>query len=179
MTSRFVDRMSLDGSAGTLTGSAIGSGGAGGLAPPPAAVLASAIGEVGFATGGFLPPHATVKTDAATIQTAVRAAAFRIISFAPVGPALRRTTTQACSVDQFDQLGWKLFPLRVNCLRSLPSRAIVKICTFPARVDENARWRPFGANAGLSLVPSPKVSRLEVFVARSSTSTSNPGPLCT
>ena len=36
------------------------------------------------------------------------------------------------------------------CLRSLPVRAIVKICFLPARVDVNAMWRPLGANAGLS-----------------------------
>ena len=38
-------------------------------------------------------------------------------------------------------------------------------------------WRPLGENAGLSLVPSPKVSDLVAPVDRSSTRMSKPGPL--
>ena len=45
----------------------------------------------------------------------------------------------------FDQSGYWLLPALVICRRFLPSRAIVKICDLPARVDMNARCRPLGA----------------------------------
>ena len=41
----------------------------------------------------------------------------------------------------------------------------------------NARCRPLGANAGLSLVPSPKVSCRTWPLARSITLMSKPGPV--
>src|SRR5207253_5253090 len=66
-----------------------------------------------------------------------------------------------------DQFGYQLLPVRVICVSPLPSRAIVKICTFPARVEVKARCRPFGANAGLSLLPSPFVSWWLVCLATS------------
>jgi hypothetical protein len=39
---------------------------------------------------------------------------------------------------QFDQFGWAFVPTRVTCRMSLPSRAIVKICVLPERVELNA-----------------------------------------
>src|SRR5687767_13495475 len=57
-----------------------------------------------------------------------------------------------------DQFGNRLTPVQVTCRRSLPSRAIVKICSLPARLETNAMCRPFGANAGLSLLPIPSVT---------------------
>src|SRR5437879_6812322 len=60
---------------------------------------------------------------------------------------------------------------------SLPSRAIVKICVLPARVEENARCRPLGDQLGLSLLPSPNVNWRTVLVARSITLMSSPGPV--
>ena len=70
-----------------------------------------------------------------------------------------------------------MLPDLVICFRFLPSLAIVKICDLPDRVDMNARWRPFGANAGLSFVPSPKVSCRTLPLARSFTLMSLPGPV--
>jgi hypothetical protein len=60
---------------------------------------------------------------------------------------------------------------------SLPSRAIVKICVFPERVELNAICRPFGEKHGLSFVPSPNVSCRTAPVASSSTLMSFPGPV--
>ena len=57
-----------------------------------------------------------------------------------------------------DQFGVQLLPTLVIFVSCLPSRAMVKTCALPARVETNARWRPFGANAGLSLLPSPLVN---------------------
>src|SRR5262249_35036173 len=75
-----------------------------------------------------------------------------------------------------DQFGCWLLPLRVIWRMSLPSRAIVKICDLPARVDMNARCRPLPDQVGLSLVPSPKVNCRTCRVARSITLMSLPGP---
>src|SRR6266498_1972881 len=76
-----------------------------------------------------------------------------------------------------DQSGCSLLPDLVNCLRSLPVRAIVKICFLPARVDVNAMWRPLGANAGLSFEPSPNVNWRTSRVDMSITLMSLPGPV--
>jgi hypothetical protein len=56
-----------------------------------------------------------------------------------------------------DQLGYPLLPSRVICRRCVPSRSMMKTCALPLRVETNARWRPLGANAGLSFDPMPSV----------------------
>src|SRR5882672_4210217 len=66
-----------------------------------------------------------------------------------------------------DQFGYLFMPWRVTCRRFLPSRSMRKICSLPARVDVNARCRPFGENAGLSLLPTPSVTVFDVRVAKS------------
>src|SRR5262245_32253811 len=76
-----------------------------------------------------------------------------------------------------DQSGFSLFPALVSWRTSLPSRAIVNTCVLPDRVDVKTMWRPLGANAGLSLLPSLNVSCRVTLVARSSTLTSKPGPV--
>jgi hypothetical protein len=43
----------------------------------------------------------------------------------------------------------------------------VKIWYLPARDEANATCRPFGENAGLSLLPSPLVIDLTLRVAKS------------
>ena len=58
-----------------------------------------------------------------------------------------------------------------------PSRWIVKICSLPARVDVNATWRPFGENAGLSLLPMASVSARVLRVAKSKTLMMLPPPI--
>src|SRR5262249_61389933 len=78
---------------------------------------------------------------------------------------------------QFDQFGYALAPVRVICRRSFPSRATVKICVLPARVELNAICRPFGEKHGLSFVPSPNVNCRIAPVASSSTLMSLPGPV--
>ena len=60
-----------------------------------------------------------------------------------------------------------MFPTVVICLSPIPSRPMTKICFLPVRVDMNATCRPFGAYAGLSLLPCPPVSCRRACVARS------------
>src|SRR3972149_3887949 len=50
-------------------------------------------------------------------------------------------------------------PPRVRGCCSDPSASMLKSCQLPRRLDWKARWRPLGAQEGLSLEPGPAVSR--------------------
>jgi len=65
----------------------------------------------------------------------------------------------------------------VICRRFCPSRSITKICSFPARVDVKATWRPFGENAGLSLLPMPSVTARAPRFVKSKILMSKPAPV--
>ena len=56
--------------------------------------------------------------------------------------------------------GVVLLPSLVNWRRFLPSRSTVKTWLRPARVDMNARCRPFGDHDGFSSNPGMLVSRV-------------------
>ena len=172
---------SSTGSGDTGIGSLTGVGGAGGRV----AVDAGGGGVVGRATGGFLSEHAP----AASISTAsartgrfgrdlrIRIACPLIVAMLVDQSLIRQASWAAWSPCYWDQFGAVLLPVLVSCLTSLPSRATLKICDRPARVDMNAMCRPFGAKAGLSFEPSPYVSCRTCLVARSMILISNPGPV--
>src|SRR5262245_2878772 len=71
------------------------------------------------------------------------------------------------STSYFDQFGNRFVPVLVIWRRPDPSRWIVKTCSFPARVETNATCRPFGENAGLSLLPIASVRSRVLRVAKS------------
>jgi len=109
-------------------------------------------GATGRATGGFFFAHAPAAL--MRMRRAITLVIRRIcmlISFLHARPEGRAYCGDC------DQFGYRFMPSLVTCRRSSPLRLIVKICSLPARVDVNARWRPFGANAGLSLLPMPLV----------------------
>src|SRR6185436_14780250 len=90
----------------------------------------------------------------------------------------RRTVLPSSfSVGYCDQFGYLFMPDRVIWRRFFPSRSIRKICSFPARVDVNARCRPLGENAGLSLLPMPSVTVFAPRFWKSKILMSNPAPV--
>ena len=106
-------------------------------------------GGVGRATGGCLlaAAPASVSDQEARLDHGGRRAARANLHGVSPSVTASSGTSPACNCCRPG----------VICRRPLPSRPIVKICVLPARVDVNARCRPLGANAGLSLVPSPNV----------------------
>src|SRR4029453_16141194 len=131
---------SRTGSGGTMGGAGAGGGGRGGAGAVEEGIDA---GVAGRATGALFLWHAAeVITASANIPTAIRLI---------VG-------SYSDCLNYLDQSGFSLLPALVSWRTSLPSRAMVKTCVLPDRVEVNTRWRPLGAKAGLSLLPSPNVS---------------------
>ena len=123
-----------------MVGAGTGDGGLGGDGAVDEGIDA---GVAGRATGGFFPWHAAdAITASANIPTAIR---------------LIVGSYSGC-LNYLDQSGFSLLPVFVSWRTSLPSRAMVKTCVLPDRVEVKTRWRPLGAKAGLSLLPSPNVN---------------------
>jgi hypothetical protein len=131
-------------------------------------------GGIGRATGGLaLPLHAATTTVSSRTRTS-SALACRLITTSEPEP----WNLEPWNPDLL------LRPVRrlvVAVLRDLPDVLPVTVdredLALPARVDMNARWRPFGDHAGLSLVPSPNVICRVSPVPMFRILMSKPGPL--
>ena len=122
-----------------MVGAGTGDGGLGGGGAVDEGIDA---GVAGRATGALFLWHAAeVITASANIPTAIR------LIVGSYSGCLNYWTNR-----------FSLLPVFVSWRTSLPSRAMVKTCVLPDRVEVKTRWRPLGAKAGLSLLPSPNVN---------------------
>ena len=140
---------SLVSGSGGIGVSRTGSGGGGGGGRIVS--LAGGGGGMGFATGGFFLEHAPMPAASAIATTTADTRLLFMLSLfvdALIASLMRSLRPVRISIPSGLRNLTKILAVPVD---------EVDLLARPMRSDENAMWRPFGENAGLSLLPVPSV----------------------